>query len=307
MTTTDPRSMSTGDLGKSTSKFKPNLSKRYQLDNIFRALTWLAIFIGLAVLAALIIDTIIDGSSRLRLDFLTSFPSRRAERAGIASSLVGTMWLLLITASVAFPIGVGAGIYLQEFASDNWFTRFVEINVSNLAAVPSIIYGMLGLTIFVQLFSGLTQGRSLLSGGLTLALLILPVIIVATREALKSVPDGLRLAGMALGSTRWQTVWHHVLPQAFPGILTGTILALSRAIGETAPLIVIGAQTFIAFVPNSPFSSFSALPIQIFNWTSRPQAAFHANAAAASVVLLVVLLLMNSTAIYLRNRYQQER
>jgi len=299
--------MSTGDLGKSTSKFKPNLSKRYQLDNIFRALTWLAIFIGLAVLAALIIDTIIDGSSRLRLDFLTSFPSRRAERAGIASSLVGTMWLLLITASVAFPIGVGAGIYLQEFASDNWFTRFVEINVSNLAAVPSIIYGMLGLTIFVQLFSGLTQGRSLLSGGLTLALLILPVIIVATREALKSVPDGLRLAGMALGSTRWQTVWHHVLPQAFPGILTGTILALSRAIGETAPLIVIGAQTFIAFVPNSPFSSFSALPIQIFNWTSRPQAAFHANAAAASVVLLVVLLLMNSTAIYLRNRYQQER
>jgi phosphate transport system permease protein len=299
--------MSTGDLGKSTSKFKPNLSKRYQLDNIFRALTWLAIFIGLAVLAALIIDTIIDGSSRLRLDFLTSFPSRRAERAGIASSLVGTMWLLLITASVAFPIGVGAGIYLQEFASDNWFTRLVEINVSNLAAVPSIIYGMLGLTIFVQLFSGLTQGRSLLSGGLTLALLILPVIIVATREALKSVPDGLRLAGMALGSTRWQTVWHHVLPQAFPGILTGTILALSRAIGETAPLIVIGAQTFIAFVPNSPFSSFSALPIQIFNWTSRPQAAFHANAAAASVVLLVVLLLMNSTAIYLRNRYQQER
>ena len=307
MTTTDPRSVSAGDLGRSTSNFEPNLSKRYQLDNIFRALTWIAIFIGLAVLAALIIDTIIDGSSRLRLDFLTSFPSRRAERAGVASSLVGTMWLLLITASVAFPIGVGAGIYLQEFASDNWFTKLVEINVSNLAAVPSIIYGMLGLTIFVQLLGGLTQGRSLLSGGLTLALLILPVIIVATREALKSVPDGLRLAGMALGSTRWQTVWHHVLPQAFPGILTGTILALSRAIGETAPLIVIGAQTFIAFVPDSPFSSFSALPIQIFNWTSRPQAAFHTNAAAASVVLLVVLLLMNSTAIYLRNRYQQER
>jgi phosphate transport system permease protein len=215
--------------------------------------------------------------------------------------------LLIITALFAFPIGVGTGIYLQEFAKDNWFTRMVEINISNLAAVPSIIYGLLGLTVFVQALRPITNGRSLLAAGLTLALLILPVIIVATREALKAVPDGLRMAGMALGSTRWQTVWHHILPLAFPGILTGTILALSRAIGETAPLIVIGAQTFVAFLPNGPFSSFSALPIQIFNWTSRPQEAFHANAAAGSIVLLVVLLLMNATAIYLRNRFQKER
>lgn len=307
MTVTDPNTNFSNRAEAPKSNFAPNLNKRYQLDNIFKALTWLATAIGIIVLAALLVDTFIDGFPRFSWSFLTNFPSRRPEQAGVASALVGTLWLLLITGAVAFPIGVGTGIYLQEFAKDNWFTRMVEINISNLAAVPSIIYGMLGLTVFVQILGGLTQGRSLLSGGLTLALLILPVIIVATRESLKAVPDGLRLAGMALGSTRWQTVWHHILPQAFPGILTGTILALSRAIGETAPLIVIGAQTFVAFLPEGPFSSFSALPIQIFNWTSRPQEEFHANAAAASIVLLVVLLLMNSTAIYLRNRFQKER
>ncbi|MBD1914135.1 MULTISPECIES: phosphate ABC transporter permease PstA [unclassified Leptolyngbya] len=307
MATTNPKSFSSGGSAANDSLFDSNLKQRYRLDAIFRALTWIATSIGLIVLAILIIDTCIDALPRLNLDFLTSFPSRRAERAGVASALAGTVWLLLITAAFAFPIGVGTGIYLQEFAKDNWFTRMVEINISNLAAVPSIIYGLLGLTVFVQALRPITNGRSLLAAGLTLALLILPVIIVATREALKAVPDGLRLAGMALGSTRWQTVWHHILPLAFPGILTGTILALSRAIGETAPLIVIGAQTFVAFLPNGPFSSFSALPIQIFNWTSRPQEAFHANAAAGSIVLLVVLLLMNATAIYLRNRFQKER
>jgi len=308
MTISDPNALpSQPSLGVGVAKgdFKPNLKRRYQYDNIFKTLTWTATFIGLIVLAILILDTLIDGLPRLGLDFLTSFPSRRAEQAGVASALAGTLWLLLITALFAFPIGVGAGIYLQEFAPDNWFTRALEINISNLAAVPAIIYGLLGLTVFVQLMSAVTQGRSLLSGGLTLALLILPVIIVSTRESLKAVPDSLRLAGMALGSTRWQTVWSHVLPQAIPGIMTGTIIALSRAIGEASPLIVIGAQTFVAFLPNSPFSSFAALPIQIYNWTSRPQAAFHANAAAAIIVLLVVLLLMNGTAIYIRNRFQR--
>lgn len=305
MTTSDFPSKPSGGIDIATGDFESNLSKRYQYDKIFKTLTWIATFIGLIVLTVLILDTLIDGLPRLNWNFISSFPSRKPEQAGIASSLVGTLWLLAITGIFAFPIGVGAGIYLQEFADDNWFTRALEVNISNLAAVPSIIYGLLGLTMFVQIFGFVTQGRSLLSGGLTLALLILPVIIVATREALKAVPDSLRLAGMALGSTRWQTVWTHVLPQAIPGIMTGTIIALSRAIGETAPLIVIGAQTFVAFFPNNPFSSFSAMPIQIYNWTSRPQEEFHTNAAAGIIVLLVVLLLMNGTAIYIRNRFQK--
>lgn len=290
-----------------SGSFEPNLKGRYKIDQIFKTAVWLATFVGIVVLAILLIDTLIDGLPRLNWSFLTSFPSRRAENAGIASALAGTIWILLITAAFAFPIGVGSGIFLQEFAKDNWFTRLIEVNISNLAAVPSIIYGLLGLAIFVRLLSTITGGRSLLSGGLTLALLIMPVIIVSTREALKAVPDSLRTAGMAVGATRWQTVRDQILPVAFPGILTGTILGLSRAIGETAPLIVIGAQTFVAFLPDNLRSSFSALPIQIFNWTSRPQAAFHANAAAASIVLLVVLLIMNSLAIYLRNKFQSRR
>lgn len=287
------------------TEFDPNLSKRYRFDKIFAITSWTATIIGIVILAMLLVDTLVDGLPRLGLDFITSFPSRRAEQAGVLSSLVGTLWLLAITALVAFPIGVGTGIFLEEFAVDNWITRAIDINISNLAAVPAIIYGLLGLAVFVRLLEPITGGRSVLSGGLTLALLILPVIIVATREALKAVPDSLRAAGMALGATKWQTIWHHVLPQAFPGILTGTILGLSRAIGEAAPLIVIGAQTFVAFVPDSLHSSFSALPIQIFNWTSRPQAAFHANAAAAIIVLMIVLLIMNASAIYLRNRFQR--
>lgn len=292
---------------ESKSAFNPNLKQRYRWDKIFAVASWIATFVGIIVLAALLIDTLVDGWPRLSWDFLTSFPSRIPERAGVKSALFGTVWLLCITAAFAFPIGVGTGIFLQEFASDNWFARAIEINISNLAAVPSIIYGLLGLSVFVYILQPITGGRSVLSGGLTLALLILPVIIVATREALKAVPDTLRMAGMALGATRWQTVWHHILPQAFPGILTGTILGLSRAIGETAPLIVIGAQTFVPFVPTGLQSSFSALPIQIFNWTSRPQEEFHANAAAGSIVLLVVLLCMNAGAIYLRNRFQTRR
>lgn len=305
MTSINPDSPSLQDIAP--GRFEPNLEGRYRFDSIFKAAVWIATFVGIAVLAVLLIDTFIDGLPRLNWNFLTNFPSRRAEDAGIASALAGTIWLLLITAAFAFPIGVGTGIFLQEFARDNWFTRLIEINISNLAAVPSIIYGLLGLAIFVRVLSGLTGGRSLLSGGLTLALLIMPVIIVATRESLKAVPDSLRTAGMSLGATRWQTVRDQILPVAFPGILTGAILGLSRAIGETAPLIVIGAQTFVAFLPENLRSSFSALPIQIFNWTSRPQASFHVNAAAASIVLLVVLVLMNSIAIYLRNRFQSRR
>ncbi len=306
MTATGPKAF-IPDEGIAPDEFEPNLAGRYKLDKFFASASWVATIIGLVVLAFLLISTFADGLPRLSSSFLTSFPSRNAERAGIASALAGTVWLLLITAAFAFPIGVGTGIYLQEFATDSWFAKMVEVNISNLAAVPSIIYGLLGLMVFVRLLAPITGGRSVLAGGLTLALLILPVIIVATRETLKAIPDSLRIAGMALGSTRWQVVRDHVLPLALPGILTGTILGLSRAIGETAPLIVIGAQTFVPFLPTGLRSSFSALPIQIFNWTSRPQEAFHANAAAASIVLLVVLVSMNAVAIYLRNRFQKNR
>lgn len=304
MTIADPNSALPGN---STSQFDSKLSQRYKFDLVFQVAAWIATSIGLVVLVVLVSDVLIDGLPRLSWDFVTSFPSRRPERAGVLSALMGSIWLLCITASFAFPIGVGAGIFLEEFATDSWFSRIVEVNIGNLAAVPSIIYGLLGLMVFVRLLEPVTQGRSVLSGGLTLALLILPVIIVATRESLRAVPNSLRLAGLALGSTRWQTVWEHVLPQAFPGILTGTILGLSRAIGETAPLIVIGAQTFVAFVPDGPYSSFSALPIQIWNWVSRPQEEFHTIAATAIIVLMIVLLAMNSTAIYLRNRFQRVR
>ncbi len=306
MTSADPNVMPPAELS-SSGAFEPNLAHRYRLDQLFKAAAWLAIVIGLFVLVMLLLDVLTDGLSRLSWDFVTSFPSRRAARAGVLSSLTGTVWLLVITALFAFPIGVGTGIFLEEFSSDNWFTRILEINISNLAAVPSIIYGLLGLMVFVRIMEPITGGRSVLAGGLTLALLILPVIIVSTREALRAVPSSLRMAGMALGSTKWQTVRAHVLPQAFPGILTGTILGLSRAIGETAPLIVIGAQTFVAFVPDGLQSSFSALPIQIFNWVSRPQEEFHTIAATAIIVLLGVLLTMNATAIYLRNKFQSVR
>lgn len=293
--------------GDSSLDFNTNLPTRYRYDQLFQAAAWLATGVGLVVLAMLLFDVLTDGLPQLSWDFLTSFPSRRPQNAGVLSALAGTIGLLLITAAVAFPIGVGTGIYLQEFAGDSLLAKFIEINVGNLAAVPSIIYGLLGLMVFVRIMEPITGGRSLLAGGLTLALLILPVIIVATREALKTVPDSLRMAGMALGSTRWQTVWEHVLPQAFPGILTGTILALSRAIGETAPLIVIGAQTFVPFLPTGLQSSFSALPIQIYNWVSRPQAAFHDIAATGIIVLMIVLLIMNAAAIFLRNKFQASR
>ncbi|NJN86879.1 MAG: phosphate ABC transporter permease PstA [Leptolyngbyaceae cyanobacterium SL_7_1] len=309
MTTADS-SKDLNQISDSASGFDSNLAGRYQQDKIFRIAALIATLAGLVVLGFLVFDILVDGLGRLLQNFpsfINSFPSRSADRAGVLSALVGSILLLIITALAAFPLGVGTGIFLQEFGGDSWFSKFVEVNIGNLAAVPSIIYGLLGLTVFVDLLFNVTGGRSVVSAGLTLALLILPVIIVATREAMKAVPDSLRLAGFALGSTRWQVIWEHVLPLALPGILTGTILALSRAIGETAPLIVIGAATFVPFLPTNLKDSFTALPIQIFNWTSRPQAAFHANAAAAIIVLMVLLLTMNAGAIFLRNKFQSER
>jgi phosphate transport system permease protein len=294
-------------------QFQSDLSQRYRLDRVFAAVALIATMVGLIVLVLLLADVLIDGLPRLSWQFLTSYPSRRPAQAGILSPLVGTIWLLVLTALIAIPIGVGAGIFLEEFAAETRLAKLIEINIGNLAAVPSIIYGLLALQVFVRLMEPITGGRSVLAGGLTLSLLVLPIIIVATREALRAVPSSIREAGYALGTTRWQVVRDHVLPIAFPGILTGTILALSRAIGETAPLITIGALTFIAFLPplipiiEGLRSPFTALPIQTYNWISRPQPEFHNNAAAAIIVLLVVLLLMNATAIYLRNRTQQSR
>lgn len=312
MTTTESKVFSFPE-GADAPQFEPALDHRYRLDRIFATAALIATTMGLLVLTVLLIDVLINGLPRLSWDFLTSYPSRRPARAGILSPLVGTLWLLVLTALVAFPIGVGSGIFLEEFAANTRLAKLIEINIGNLAAVPSIIYGLLALQVFVRLMEPITGGRTVLSGGLTLSLLILPVIIVATREALRAVPSSIRQAGFALGTTRWQVVRDHVLPLAFPGILTGTILALSRAIGETASLITIGALTFIAFLPplvpliDGLRSSFTALPIQTYNWVSRPQPEFHQNAAAAIIVLMTVLLLMNATAIYLRNRTQQIR
>jgi phosphate transport system permease protein len=300
----DPHVME-GDPASATSEFKVNLSGRYRLDRVFEIATWAAVCIALLVLAALMLDVLIDGLPRLSGSFLTNFPSRKPELAGVLPALAGTLWVMVIVALVSFPLGVGAGIFLEEFSQDNWLTRIVEININNLAGVPSIIYGLLGLQVFVRVFQPVTGGRTVLSGALTLVLLVLPIMIVATREALRSVPDSLRLAGFALGATRWQVVREQILPLALPGILTGTILALSRAIGETAPLITIGALTFIPYLPDGLQSPFTALPIQIYNWVSRPQQAFHANAAAAIIVLMVVLLAMNGTAVFLRNKFQK--
>ncbi len=291
----------------SSSVFNPNMSGRYAKDRAFAIAAWTATGIAVAILAWLLLTILIDGLGTLNWNFINSYPSRKAERAGIIAALSGTLWLMGTVTAFSFPVGVGAGIFLEEFSEDNWFTRLVEINIGNLAGVPSIIYGLLGLAVFVRVFEPITGGRSVLSGALTLSLLILPVIIVATREALRAVPNSMRLAGFALGANRWQVVWSHVLPAAMPGILTGVILALSRAIGETAPLIAVGAAVFISFTPDGLGSQFTALPIQIYNWISRPQEEFHHIAASGIIVLMAVLLFMNAIAVYLRNRFQQDK
>jgi phosphate transport system permease protein len=254
-------------------------------------------------LGALIVDIWSDGASRLSWDFLTGFPSRRAANAGVWHALTGSVFVILMTGLLAVPIGVAAAIYLEEYGGRSVAARIIEMNITNLAAVPSIIYGLLGLGLFVR---ALGMGRSVLAGASTLALLVLPVVILSTREALRAVPASIREGSYALGATKWQTVWYQVLPVALPGILTGTILALSRAIGETAPLITIGALTFVAFAPDGLWSPFTVLPIQIFNWVSRPQREFQVNAAAGILVLLALLLTMNAAAIWLRDRYQKK-
>jgi phosphate transport system permease protein len=278
------------------------IARRRRLDVLFQVLALIVLCVALAALAALIVDVLVDGAGRLSWDFLTSFPSRRAEQAGIWHALTGSIFVIAVTAVLSVPLGIGAAIYLEEYGTRSAVARLIEINITNLAAVPSIIYGLLGLGLFVRT---LGFGRSILAGGATLALLVLPVVILSTREALRAVPKSLREGSYALGATKWQTIWHQVLPVAFPGILTGLILALSRAIGETAPLITIGAVTFITFAPDSIWATFTVLPIQIFNWVSRPQIAFQENAAAGIIILLALLLTMNATAIWLRNRFQR--
>ncbi len=296
-------------------QIRASLSWRKQLDKVFVIAGLLVMIACLAVLAILFLDLVRDGASRFGWDFLTSFPSRKAERAGILSAAVGTTMIMFVTALVALPVGVAAAIYLEEYAPRNWFTGIIEINVTNLAGVPSIVYGLLALGLFVYQFG---LGQSVLTAGLTLALLILPIVIVATRESLRAVPKAIREAAYGLGATRWEVTRDHVLPYSTGGILTGLILGLSRAIGETAPIITIGALSFIAFLPPSPVSAefpflnfewlrseFTAMPIQMFNWVSRPDQAFQANAAAAGAILLGMTLLMNALAIWIRYRFRK--
>lgn len=273
-----------------------------RIEKAFKAIAILSFVLPITLLVLLLVDTFIDGVTRLSWDFITSFPSRFPEQAGILSALVGSIYLIGLTAAVSVPIGVGAAIYLEEYAKKNWLTNFIELNISNLAGIPSVIYGLLGLGLLVRMLS---MGRSLLAGAFTLAFMVLPVIIITTREALRTVPRELKEAGYALGGDKWAVIMKIILPLSLPGIFTGIILALARAIGETAPLITIGALTYVAFLPDSVTSPFTALPIQIFNWISRPQAEFHINAAAAIIVLLGIMLLMNSVAIILRNKLQR--
>ena len=273
------------------------------IDSAFKYVGIACTGFGIIVLAIFLGDIILEGIARIDWDFLTSLPSRRAQRAGILTAWTGTAWILGLTAIIAIPLGVCAGIYLQEYGKKNRFANIIELNIANLAGVPSIIYGLLGLQIFVRM---LDWGGSLLAGAFTLSLLILPIIIVATREALKAVPNSLREASFGMGATKWQTIWYQILPAASGGILTGIILALSRAVGETAPLIVIGALAYVPFVAETPMDEFTVLPIQIFNWVSRPQEAFLVNAAAAIIILLAITFVMNGIAVYLRNRWQRK-
>jgi phosphate transport system permease protein len=272
-------------------------------DNLFRYVGIGCTLFGLLMLAFFLISVLKEGLPRLNAQFFSSLPSRKPEEAGILIPLFGTIWIMVLTSLIAIPLGVASGIYLEEYGKKNRIASLIEINITNLAGVPSIIYGLLALEIFVRI---LGLGKSLLAGSLTLSLLILPIIIVATREALKAVPKTIREASYALGATKWQTTWFQVLPASSGGIVTGVILAISRAIGETAPLIVIGAMLYITTIPSSPMDDFSVLPIQVFNWLSRPQKGFIINATAAIIVLLAITFILNGIAIYLRNRWQKK-
>ena len=281
--------------------FRRRLMARRTTAAGFAVLCVLATAVAIAALAVLLVDVSREGIGRVSWDFINSFPSRKPEEAGIKAALWGTIWMMGMTALFAIPIGIGAAIYLEEYAPRNWFTNVIQTNIANLAGVPSIVYGLLGLALFVR---AMDLGRSVMAGSLTMALLVLPIIIIASQEALRAVPSSIREAAYAVGASRWQVVSRQVVPVAVPGMLTGIILALSRAIGETAPLIMIGALLFVPFTPGSPSDRFTVLPIQIFNWASRPQEAFQQNAAAGIIVLLAVLLTMNAIAIIFRNRFQ---
>lgn len=298
-----------------TAKIRAIIKSHKRWDIVFGLVGLAAISLAILTLVALFVQMTIDGLPRLSSEFFTSFPSRRAGEAGILSAWVGSFLVMIVTGLFAIPVGIASGIYLEEYARKNWFTDVIEINISNLAGVPSIVYGLLALGLFVYTFG---FGQSILSAGLTLALLILPIVIVTTREALRAIPQMVREGAYACGATKWQVVSDHLVPYGMPGILTGVIIGLSRAIGETAPIITIGALTFIAFLPPIPFtgdetaglfdwlfSPFTVMPIQIFNWTSRPDPAFHANAAAASLVLVFLTLGMNGLAIWLRYRLRK--
>jgi phosphate transport system permease protein len=279
-----------------------NIKRNRIYDQIFKFWGIACTFLGLVLLTIFIGSIFIDGIQRIDWDFITSLPSRKAERAGIYTALMGSVWILVLTTIIALPIGIAAAIYLEEYAKESKLASLLEVNISNLAGVPSIIYGLLGLEVFVRI---LQMGASVLAGSFTLALLILPIVIVSTREALKAVPKSIRDASFAMGASKWQTISRQLLPASFGGILTGIILALSRAVGETAPLIVIGALAYVPFAPASPMDEFSVLPIQIFNWISRPQHGFEVNAAAAIIILLLITFIMNGIAVYFRNRWQK--
>jgi phosphate transport system permease protein len=282
--------------------FEKRLKRRAATDLLFHAAVLLATTVAIVALVVLLFNILRQGLGWLDFQFLMSFPSRIPERAGIFSSLTGTIWVTAITALLTFPIGVATAIFLEEYAPKNRLMGFIDINIANLAGVPSIVYGILGLAAFVR---AMALGQSVLAGALTMTLLVLPVMIIAAREAIRSVPSSLRLAFLAMGATQWQTIRHIVLPASLSGIFTGSILTVSRAIGETAPLILIGALSFVAFAPRSPLDEFTVLPIQIFSWVSRPQEEFSNLAAAAIIVLLIVLLSMNAVSVWLRNRYEK--
>jgi phosphate transport system permease protein len=275
---------------------------RLSKNRIYQVLFFIATMFGLVVLAILLYRILTQGIGFLNIDFLNSYASRRPKDAGILAAIVGSLCVMGLVAPIAMTLGVGSAIYLEEYAKKSWFTRFIQTNIQNLAGVPSIVFGLLGLTMFVR---GLDLGRSIIAGSLTMSLLILPIIVVASQEAIRAVPSNLREASYGMGATKWQTIRRIVLPASIPGILTGGILALSRAIGETAPLIMIGALTFINYLPESVFSGFTVMPIQIFNWTSRPQEEFHYVAAAGIIVLLIMLIIMNSIAVLIRNKFQK--
>ena len=286
-------------MNNKSTPFSDNISFRKRKEMIFKSLCSIVTWSSIVILLVLIYSVAKSGLNHLSYDFLNNFPSRFPDKAGIKSALFGSVWLLITVSIISIPVGVGAAIFLEEYSKKNKLTKFIEINIANLAGVPSIVYGILGLVIFVRFFS---FDRSVLAGSFTMALLILPVIIISAKEAIRSVPNSIRLGAYALGATKWQTISHHVLPIATPGIMTGVILSMSRAIGETAPLIMIGALTYVAFVPEGIMDPFTTLPIQIYNWTSRPQAAFHDIASAGIIILLIVLLSMNALAIYIRNK-----